>query len=172
MLNWYAIQAAVNRERPTALALADSLDTDTYSPFFTSVHRQGEKFVERVQPLFPGYFFAHLSLEHHSLKVRRTKNVKRIVSVAIQPTVVDDWIIDEIRAREVNGLVVMEELRAQRRQFRPGDEVEATDGSWMGKRGIFRQDLKGMDRVIVLMAMLGAPREVEMSRLDLALVIA
>ena len=78
-----------------------------------------------------------------------------------EPARLSDRIVDEIRARERNGLVVLPE----RSTLKPGDQVRILAGPLRGLCGLF-QDQRPHERMLVLLALLGGHQRVELARGD------
>src|SRR5262245_2739772 len=109
--------------------------------------------VEVSPPLFPGYAFVAIELQWHA--ARWSPGVARIVMDGVQPACVPNAVIDEIRAREVRGLI---ELPKPPR-VRPGDAVRILRGPFAGKLAIYA-GMKPRARVEVLLALLGSSQRV------------
>jgi transcriptional antiterminator RfaH len=81
------------------------------------------------------------------------------------PVQVPDGVIDRIRERmdAGDGLV-----RLESPELAPGQAVRVTEGPLLGWDGVFLAD-EGMDRVRLLLELLGSAREVVLPRAQLAL---
>jgi transcription antitermination factor NusG len=111
---------------------------------YTPKYREGE----RVKPFFPGYQFIFFDYPGQYKLVKYTRGVKRIVGNDQGPIPLDEQVIREIRAREVDGFV---ELLKHGEEPSLGDEIEVVEGPLKGLRGIFKKDLSGRDRVLILL---------------------
>jgi transcription antitermination factor NusG len=111
---------------------------------------------ETEPALFPGYIFVAVELQWRS--ARWAPGVRALIMDGERPAVVGDHIINEIRQREVDGLIEL-----PKRPLRRGDPVRVT-------RGIFRDQLalyQGQaphERIAILLTLLGSPRRIELPR--------
>jgi transcription antitermination factor NusG len=103
----------------------------------------------RIRPFFPGYGFLFFRFPDHYQLVRFTRGVKRVVGNRDGPIPIPEGVIQEIKRREVNGLV---ELAKYGEEPEVGDEVEIAEGPWKGLRGIFKKELSDKDRVMILLS--------------------
>src|SRR5262249_32258163 len=87
--------------------------------------------VEVNPPLFPGYAFVAITLQWHA--ARWSAGVVRLVMDGAAPARVPDAVIDEIRSREVRGLI---ELPKPPR-VRSGDAVRILHGPFEGRLAIY-----------------------------------
>jgi len=108
-------------------------------------------------PLFPGYCFVAVELQWHT--ARWTPGVVRAVLDGAQPARVPDSAIDEIRARERNGLVGL----PKREMFHVGEQVRILQGPFAGHLGLYA-GRRAHERVLVLLALLGGQQRVELAK--------
>lgn len=105
------------------------------------------KLVEAVEELFPCYIFAAFDVLSYFHMIRYTRGVRRFVGDRDgMPYVVDASIISFIQSQMENGFV-----RLRSPQFAPGDQVMVTEGPFSGLTGIFVEELKPRERVIILL---------------------
>jgi transcriptional antiterminator RfaH len=100
----------------------------------------------RVVVLFPNYLFVGF----HEIwrDVRWTTGVVHVLMAGEEPARVPDAIINEIKDREVDGLVALEP------KFKPGQRVRVVSGRFVNRIGLWdRQTNRERERV--LLAMLG-----------------
>ena len=83
----------------------------------------------------------------------------RLILNGLTPAVVADSVIDEIKARERGGLVEL----PKREAFHVGDTVRVTCGPLAGQLGLFA-GMRAHERVLVLLALLGAQQRVELPK--------
>jgi len=104
-------------------------------------------------PLFPRYLFIRLA-QGDSAKswapIRSTKGVSRLVSFGIEPSRVDDGLIELFRIQEASVQIELERL------FNPGERVRLTEAPFAGIEGIY-QMADGEHRVMVLIETLSKP---------------
>ncbi|MFQ6037733.1 MAG: transcription termination/antitermination protein NusG, partial [Candidatus Aminicenantales bacterium] len=101
-----------------------------------------------TKPFFPGYGFIYFDYPEQYRLVRYTRGVKRVVGNQAGPIPIPEAVIQEIRAREIDGYV---ELEKYGEEPEIGDEIEVMEGPMKGLRGIFRKELSDRDRVVILM---------------------
>src|SRR5262249_11745056 len=109
--------------------------------------------VEVSPPLFAGYAFVAITLQWHA--ARWSAGVVRLVMDGAQPARVPDAVIEEIRRREVRGLVEL----SRPPRARPGDAVRILRGPFEGRLAIYA-GMKPRARVEVLLALLGSQQRV------------
>lgn len=100
-----------------------------------------------LKPFFPCYEFIRFDYPRDYNLVKYTRGVKAIVGYETGPIPLPDQVIDEIRSREVDGLVVIPQGAGTPRE---GDEIEVTEGPLKGLHGIFKKELSGRERVLIL----------------------
>lgn len=110
--------------------------------------------------LFPGYLFVVIELQWSS--VRYCPGVTRLVMDGERPARVPDRVIEELREREVDGVVKLPEPPPR---LRPGGRVRVTAGALKGLHGLY-VGRNGHERVHVLMALLGGQSRVTLPERD------
>ncbi|MCK7514309.1 MAG: hypothetical protein MZV70_66690 [Desulfobacterales bacterium] len=83
-------------------------------------------------PFFPGYAFLRFEFPEQFQMVKYTRGVKRVVGNDDGPTPIPDEIVEGIRARERDGLVVFERYGEEPAV---GDEIEVVEGPAQGPEG-------------------------------------
>jgi transcription antitermination factor NusG len=139
MRQWYVLNTKPKKEGQVE-RLFQEAGFEVYNPKI----RQDN----RVSPFFPGYEF--LKFEHplEYRLVKYTRGVKKVVGNPEGPIPVPDVAVDEIRAREINGLV---ELEKYGEEPAVGDEIEIMEGPMKGLRGIFTKEMSQKERVLILL---------------------
>jgi transcriptional antiterminator RfaH len=134
----------------------------TYVPRLR-VHRivHGRR-IELRPALFPGYAFVWIELQWHA--ARWAPGVISLIMDGVVPARVPQAAIDEIRRREVGGLIEL-----ARRGIRRGDRVRILRGPFEGHLAIYH-DSKARDRIEVLLQLLGGTRRATLESLDVKLV--
>jgi transcription antitermination factor NusG len=102
----------------------------------------------RVKPFFPSYQFILFSYPEQFKLVKYTRGVKRIIGNDDGPIPMDEQIIQELKAREVEGFIEFSKYGVEPSL---GDEIEVVEGALKGLRGIFKKDLSDQDRVLILL---------------------
>jgi transcription antitermination factor NusG len=80
----------------------------------------------------------------------------------ITPARVADYIIDDLRKRERNGLIEL----PKREKFRAGEAVRVTQGVFNGHVGLFA-GMRPRQRVEILLQLLGSVQRVTLAESDL-----
>jgi len=139
MPNWFVINTKPKKEFQVEKLFQEG-GIEIYNPKY----REGQK----IRPFFPGYEFVFFDYPGQFKLVKYTRGVKRIVGNEEGPIPLEENVLREIRAREVNGFV---ELFKYGTEPEIGDEIEVAEGPLKGLRGIFKKDLSGQDRVMILL---------------------
>lgn len=103
---------------------------------------------DRVGAFFPGYAFLQFDFPDEYQMVKYTRGVKRVVGTDDGPTPIPDEVVAGIRARERDGLVVLEKYGEEPAA---GDEIEIVEGPLKGLKGIFRKEVGATERVMILL---------------------
>ena len=103
---------------------------------------------KRIKPFFPGYGFVYFDYPGQYQLVRYTRGVKKVVGPRESPTPISEDVINEIKAREINGLI---ELQKYGEEPEVGDEIEVMEGALKGLRGIFKREISDKERVMILL---------------------
>jgi len=142
---WYCGRVTAGRERLLERAL-HRFDIETYLPVYSRTvgrrqydwhsGRDRQKLYSREFPLFAGYVFVLLDdygwVRSRSIEVGRKPEW---LDFGSGPVKISSELIEELRAREQNGLV-----RLDQEEYREGDELEITVGVMSGMRGILSSD--------------------------------
>lgn len=147
---WYAVRSKPRQELMAAEHLARQR-YEVYLPLMRSQKRRGGRWSEVVEPLFPGYLFVRLDLEHRSaLPIRSTRGAIGLVCFGGTPRPVPDSVVESLFATPTDhtGAIRRERL------FAPGDPVEVTVGRLAGLRAVFLAPT-GRERALLLLDLLG-----------------
>ncbi len=146
----------------TKLAITNltAIGFTTYVPHIVERIRNHGKIVNRTTLLFPTYIFISIELQWHA--VCAAPGVIRLIRDGMAPARVPDRIIADIRAREVDGLVQLPQLR-------PGARVRVIGGPLRGLEGLV-DGLNGHERIGVLLSLFGSQRRIEIAKDQLAVV--
>jgi transcriptional antiterminator RfaH len=154
MSYWAAAQLETRRER-LALHCLGLAGYTTYAPRIAT----GRKAMPTA-PLFLGYAF--IQIVSGWWEARWAPGVIKLVTCgSTEPAHVPDRVIDELRRRERNGLVVL----APPPRFRRGDQVRILRGPFSGHLAIY-DGMRPHERVAILLAMLGSTQRVELPNRD------
>jgi transcription antitermination factor NusG len=121
-----------------------------YLPLLKAKKRGLGRLIEQTEPLFPCYLFAHLRLGESHYRLMHTPGVTGILCAGSEPCEVDASIINDIRSRETDGVIVLNP-----KTFRPRQRVTITEGAFRGIEAVFERYLSGARRVAVLMDSMG-----------------
>jgi transcriptional antiterminator RfaH len=145
-MEWYAIETKPKHEA-LAKALLDRLSIETFYP---QIKR--EKIIRRVRQtviksLFPGYLFARFDLKNQYRAVNFSQGVKRVVSFGVTPAVVDNAIIEAIKANiSTDGFISIPQV-----SICPGQKVMIQAGPLKGFEAIFEQEMSDRQRAVLLL---------------------
>jgi transcriptional antiterminator RfaH len=112
-----------------------------------------------TRPLFPGYCFILIVSQWWA--ARWSPGIVRIVLDGAVPARVPDQVIDEIRRREVCGVVELPKAPGLQR----GDRVRVLGGPFQGHLGLY-EGMRPHERVDVLLQLLGGACRVTLARSD------
>jgi|Deesub1362A_J573_1020465.scaffolds.fasta_scaffold00004_303 transcription elongation factor/antiterminator RfaH len=157
-LSWYAVYIKPRHEDMVAERLSRA-EIEVFNPKLKRVKVIRRRYREVIEPVFPCYIFARFDISSGYRMVKYTRGVKDIVGGGGMPWPVDDRIIKVIESMmNKDGLLVI------RPEIHPGDKVEITNGPLKGLVGIFEKEMKGKDRVIVLLNTLQYQARVEIKK--------
>jgi transcription antitermination factor NusG len=139
MLRWYVLNTKPKKEAQVERLFSEGGFT-VYCPKY-----RREK---RVSPFFPGYAFIRFDFPEQFQMVKFTRGVKRVVGTDDGPTPVPEELVQGIRARERDGLIVLERYGEDPAV---GDEIEVVEGPLKGLKGIFRKECGDSERVMILL---------------------
>lgn len=118
-----------------------------YNPkIVKTTYERGRRLERRIQ-LFPGYIFVLVVDRWRSLL--STFGIATLVMSAGHPARISHSVVEKIRAREVEGLVVLPQAR-----FKEGQQVQVVSGPLAMEYGLY-EGQRDRDRVSVLMNLLG-----------------
>jgi transcription antitermination factor NusG len=154
MSYWCAAQLQASRERLALHCLSKVNGFETYSPRIRPARaRRGDD----TRPLFPGYCFVLVISQWWA--ARWSPGVIRLVMDGLQPARVPSHVLDEIRRREVRGVVELPKAPG----MRVGDRVQVLSGPFQGHLGLYA-GMRPHARVEVLLALLGGQQRAILSR--------
>jgi transcriptional antiterminator RfaH len=154
MAYWCCAQVQAARERLALHCLSKVNGFETYSPRIQPARsRRGDD----TRPLFPGYCFILIVSQWWA--ARWSPGVIRIVLDGAVPARVPDQVINEIRRREVRGVIELPKAPG----MQVGDRVKVLSGPFQGHLGLYAE-MKPHARVEVLLALLGSRQRVTLPR--------
>jgi transcriptional antiterminator RfaH len=142
---WHAIYTKPGKEDSVAFCL-QGIGIEVLNPKLKSKKYKRNKLVEALEPLFPCYLFANFDKEKYTHLITYTRGVRYIVGKH-NPIVVCDEIINTIKGSMEEGNIVV--VKPQR--FEKGDRVLIKEGPFKDFYGIFEKEVKGYERVMILL---------------------
>jgi transcriptional antiterminator RfaH len=144
---WYVVHTNPNQEeRASSNLQAWGVET-LHAKLKTRRYNQSTGAASYItQPLFSRYIFAKFNAPKQLSKIWFTRGVHSVVSFGGNPVSVDEDIIQIILERiDKNGLVRTGE------DLKRGDKVVIKAGPLKNLMGVFERELKGNERVIILL---------------------
>jgi transcriptional antiterminator RfaH len=150
---WYVVHSKP-RQETTARTHLENQAYRCWLPQAVVTRRRGERWVERVEPLFPRYLFLRADVDVEDVSpIRSTRGCAGLVRTAGRPAVVPDAVVDWLRARaDAESCCIPLGPRLGER-LAPGDRVEVLEGPFAGLAGVLRT-LRGSERALVLLELL------------------
>jgi transcription antitermination factor NusG len=139
MKNWYVLNTKPKKESQVERLFQEG-GFEIYNP---KIRRD-----DRVSPFFAGYAFLRFEYPEDYQLVKYTRGVKKVVGSPSGPTLIPEEMIEQIKAREVNGLI---ELEKYGEEPSVGDEIQIMEGPLKGIKGIFKRELTQNERVLILL---------------------
>jgi transcriptional antiterminator RfaH len=136
---------------------------ETYYPRLRDRRIRFGRMIENRPALFPGYAFVLIQLQWHTAKW--SPGTIGLIMDGIGPARVPDNVIEEIRRREIDGLIELAQPPALKR----GVRVQILRGPFTGHLAIFA-DMKPRARVDILLQILGGEQRVELARTDIEVI--
>jgi transcriptional antiterminator RfaH len=162
-LGWYAVHSHPKQEERASANLR-AWNVETFSPKIKKGRTNPYTHVRTFErkPLFPRYIFARFDVNNALRKVLFTRGVRSVVSFGCVPARINDGIIALIQSRVAeDGLIEYKE------HLTTGDRVLIESGPLTNLLGIFEREVKGSDRVLILLAAVSYQASAVMERQDL-----
>jgi transcriptional antiterminator RfaH len=158
---WYCLRSRRKQEHVASVHVKILGNIPVFCPRirFRRATRSGS--VRVTEALFPGYFFARFSLREMLPQVRSAHGVSGIVRFGHWYPVIEDSIIEELRAETEGGT-----LRELAPDLVPGDRVRLVVGPLAGLEAVITHVLPGSERVKLLLGFLGGDTLAEASSKD------
>ncbi len=160
-LTWYAVRTKPRQEDRAAGNLR-TLGIETFSPKIGETC-YSEKLGERsliIKALFPGYMFARFGADEMLHKVNLTRGVSYVVSFGGKPTRLDNEVIAMIQSQMGTDKLV----RVGGDLLNYGAKVVIRDGPLKDLVAVFQYEMKGTDRVMLLLRTLNYQARVTVER--------
>ena len=127
--NWYALYTRSRHEKQVATQL-ELRRFEVFLPLYSSLRRWKDRRVELQLPLFPGYLFVHIPLQHR-IQVLNVPGAVRFVAFNGQPAAVAENDLLSVRSALTEG------LRVQPHPYLTiGRRVRLRSGPLAGREGI------------------------------------
>jgi transcription antitermination factor NusG len=134
----------------------------TYLPRLRTYRMVHGRKIELRPALFPNYLFVAIASQWYS--AHWCPGVFGLIMDGTVPARVPDAAIDEIRKREIGGLIELARRGAKR-----GDRLRILHGPFQGHLAIYH-DSKPRDRIEVLLQLLGSTQRATLASIDVELV--
>lgn len=144
---WVAINSHPHREH-IALENLTRQGFEAYCPMIQRQVRHARRITDVRRPLFPSYLFARINLAHRWRPILSTFGVRTLVRFGDHPSFVENGLIESLRAREVDGVIVKPS-----ETYRVGQQVRMRGGPFDGLVATII-DMDEKDRLMVLMDLL------------------
>ena len=155
---WYVVACKAQQERTAEIHLGRQR-FPVYLPLIRVRRRLAGIHADRIEPLFPSYLFLLVDLSKRSTTtVRSTRGVIDFIRLSREPTPIETEIVEEIRAREINGVHVDPSA-----EIIAGEPVRVAEGPLAGLEGIYSQR-EGKHRAAILLSTIGRTRRVIVKR--------
>jgi transcriptional antiterminator RfaH len=158
---WFAIQTRVGKEF-YAREQFERQAFETYLPRMLQRCSHAGKISWQERPFFPGYLFLHLAPdEQRWTSISSTYGAIGVTCFGNYCPPVPDAVILGLQARhDDSGLIALPSSEPES-PFRHGEKVRVIHGPMSDVEAVF-QCMKGRDRVLVLMNLLGRQSKVEL----------
>lgn len=148
-LRWYAIRTKPRKE-PEVEKRLGNFSLEVFLPWLRCRRRIGTRYQWMLTPLFPGYLFCRLDLLISGKAARYLPGVIDFVKFGSRIAEVGVEVIHSLRAKCPNGVA-----QIRLRPYKAGERVVVREGPFSGLEAIFERDMKGPDRVAILLEILG-----------------
>ena len=148
-MNWYAIYTKPKAEDSVSQQLMHA-GIEVYNPKLTVKKYARNKYRDVIESLFPCYIFGKFEPQKHAWMINYTRGVRKVVGSVHNPWPVSDEIIECIRHSEKDGFITV-----NKEEIKCGDILRIADGPLAGLTGIFKNFIKGSERVLLLLNAIG-----------------
>lgn len=154
IMKWHAVYTKPRNEDVVSLRLKDA-GIDVLNPKIKSKRFRRNRLTENTEPFFPCYLFANFDRDKHFHLISYTRGVRYILGKG-NPIVLPDEIINTIKERMGDSNIVV-----IRQILEKGDRVLITDGHLKDFCGIFEREIRGSERVMILLNTINCRVEVD-----------
>lgn len=139
MIDWFVLNTKPKKEFHVEKIFKEA-GFKIYNPKYSQENR--------IMPFFSGYEFIQFDHPSQYRLVKYTRGVKKVIGNEGGPIPIPASVIQEIKAREMNGLI---ELDKYGLEPEVGDEIQIMEGPLKGLKGIFKKELTQKERVLILL---------------------
>ena len=157
--HWYAIHTHPKQEE-RANSNLQAWGVKTLSPLIrqSRASKFGNKPGYVIKPLFPQYIFANFVARTCLSKVWYTRGVSNVVNFGDWIAVIDDAAIAFIESQLGSDNVV------RLGELKHGDKVRINQGPFQSLTGIFEKNIKGTERVMLLLEAINYQGHIQIDR--------
>ncbi len=145
---WYAVYTKPRREDSVASQLRN-IGIEVLNPKVQSQKYRNNRFLDVMEPLFPCYLFADFEKDRYAHLINYTRGVKYIVGKS-NPILVCNDVINAVRDGMEEGDIIV----VKPRKFNRGDKIIIREGPFKDFYGIFEREIRGQERVMILLSAL------------------
>jgi transcriptional antiterminator RfaH len=147
VLSWYVVYTKPKQERRVSLNL-EAWRVETFNPEL--LERRCNQFTGQpsyvAKSIFPNYIFLRFNARTMLHNIFNTRGVKHVLCSNGTPLPIDEELIELIRSRiDESGFVRLGN------DFKVGDKVTIVDGPLRNLQGIFSEEMKDSERVLILL---------------------
>ncbi|NTU42380.1 MAG: hypothetical protein HGA78_04885 [Nitrospirales bacterium] len=162
MDHWYCIQTKPKSEDHVQRLLLHVSDIEVFNPKYRRQRFVNGRLQSAVETFFPSYLFARFDPIEHFHILKYTRGISQILSDGSGiPSVVDDEIIETVRSRIRDGCVFLDPSEPE---FHSGDQIIVREGPLKGLTGVFLEETKPMERVMILLNAITYQARIEMDK--------
>lgn len=144
-MHWYLIHSKPRQEDLVVLNL-HRLGVESFCPHLKPKRLIRSRRPSVPVPLFPGYLFSMFDFPTQYRKVNYAQGVQRVVTFGSVPAIVEEEIIESIKAKVQNAYVIL-----QPTPFIAGQLLRIEEGPLRGLEAIFEKELSGQQRIALLL---------------------
>lgn len=160
-LKWFAVYTKAKKEEMVVKLLTDA-KLNCFNPKLMEKKLIRGKLTSKISSLFPCYIFIQFDKDTTLNLVKYTSGVRFVVGHDT-PIPVNQEIIEIIQSKLVEGI-----CEINQDAFRPGERVKIINGPFKGLVGIFEENLKARDRVIIFLDIISKQTKISISQNDIS----